>query len=30
MIGTKHDGKKPRWSLLPTGTVQQIIAVLEF
>jgi hypothetical protein len=30
MIGTKYDGKKPRWSLLPAGTVQQIIAVLEF
>ena len=30
MTGTKHDGKKPRWSLLPAGTIQQIIAVLEF
>ncbi len=30
VVGTKHDGKKPRWSLLPAGTVQQIIAVLEF
>ena len=29
-IGMKFDGAKPRWSLLPSGTVQQIIAVLEF
>lgn len=29
-IGTKNDGKKPRWSLLPKGTVEQVIAVLEF
>jgi hypothetical protein len=26
----KFDGSKPRWSLLPTNTVQQIIQVLEF
>lgn len=30
MTGMKFDGAKPRWSLLPSGTVQQIIAVLEF
>ena len=28
--GMKFDGAKHRWSLLPSGTVQQIIAVLEF
>jgi hypothetical protein len=30
MSGMKFDNAKPRWSLLPSGTVQQIIAVLEF
>jgi len=29
-FGMKFDGSKPRWSLLPTNTVQQIIQVLEF
>lgn len=28
--GIKHDAAKPRWSLLPAGTVAQIVAVLEF
>ena len=28
--GMKFDNAKHRWSLLPSGTVQQIIAVLEF
>ena len=27
--GTKADAGKPRWSLLPTGTIAQIVAVLE-
>jgi hypothetical protein len=29
-IGIKFDGRKPRWSLMPKGTVLQIIEVLEF
>ena len=29
-IGLKRDVGKSRWSLLPSGTVQQIINVLEF
>ena len=29
-IGTKDDKQKPRWSLLPKGTIGQVIAVLEF
>lgn len=29
-IGTKDDKRKPRWSLLPKGTIGQVIAVLEF
>ena len=28
--GTKLDATKPRWSLLPSGTIAQVIAVLEF
>ena len=28
--GIKHDAGKLRWSLLPGGTVQEIIKVLEF
>lgn len=28
--GIKHDADKPRWSLLPAGTVRQIVQVLEF
>lgn len=28
--GMKFDGCKPRWSLLPKGTVLKIIEVLEF
>ncbi|MDO9235973.1 MAG: DUF5664 domain-containing protein [Aquabacterium sp.] len=28
--GKKHDTDKPRWSLLPLGTVAQIVKVLEF
>jgi hypothetical protein len=30
MTGIKHDQQKPRWSLLPAGTVAQVVAVLEF
>lgn len=29
-LGTKHDGGKPRWSLLPRGTIPTVIAVLEY
>lgn len=29
MNGDKHDNGKPRWSLLPCGTIAQILAVLE-
>lgn len=29
-LGMKFDSRKPRWSLLPKGTVLQIIEVLEF
>jgi hypothetical protein len=29
-VGMKFDGHKPRWSLLPKGTVREIIEVLEF
>jgi hypothetical protein len=29
-FGTKLDQTKPRWSLLPSGTIDQVIAVLEF
>jgi hypothetical protein len=29
-LGIKFDGRKPRWSLMPKGTVLQIIEVLEF
>jgi len=29
-LGMKFDGGKPRWSLLPKGTVLQIIEALEF
>lgn len=28
--GRKHDSNKPRYSLLPTGTVNQVIQVLEY
>lgn len=28
--GVKFDGAKPRWSLLPAGTVGQVVNVLEF
>ena len=28
--GIKHDDTKPRWSLLPNGTVATVVAVLEF
>lgn len=28
--GTKNDKGKPRWSLLPTGTIDVVVAVLEF
>jgi hypothetical protein len=28
-IGTKHDGGKLRWSLLPPGTILKVIMVLE-
>jgi hypothetical protein len=27
--GAKHDTGKPRWSLLPTGTVAAVVRVLE-
>lgn len=27
--GTKADAGKPRWSLLPTGAIAQVVAVLE-
>lgn len=30
ILGTKLDQTKPRWSLLPSGTIAQVIAVLEF
>lgn len=30
MEGIKHDDAKPRWSLLPAGTVRAIVQVLEF
>lgn len=29
MTGKKHDGGKPRWSLLPAGTILQVVQVLE-
>ena len=29
-IGDKYDAGKPRWSLLPCGTIAQVVAVLEF
>ena len=29
-LGTKGDKGKPRWSLLPAGTIAQVIKVLEF
>lgn len=29
MTGVKHDAGKPRWSLLPKGTVAQVVQVLE-
>ena len=29
-VGRKHDSNKPRYSLLPTGTVNQVIQVLEY
>lgn len=29
-VGKKLDNQKPRWSLLPQGTIQQVIGVLEF
>jgi hypothetical protein len=28
--GQKHDASKPRYSLLPTGSVEHVIDVLEF
>lgn len=28
--GLKFDASKPRWSLLPAGTVAQVVDVLEF
>lgn len=28
--GVKHDANKPRWSLLPMGSVAQIVQVMEF
>ena len=30
MLGTKLDNDKLRWSLLPSGTIAQVIAVLEY
>lgn len=29
-LGSKHDKGKPRWSLLPCGSIVQVIKVLEF
>ena len=29
-VGQKHDASKPRYSLLPTGSVERVIDVLEF
>ena len=29
-MGEKHDAQKPRWSLLPGGTLAKVIAVLEY
>lgn len=29
-MGEKHDGGKPRWSLLPRGTIPTVIKVLEY
>lgn len=28
--GVKYDASKPRWSLLPTGTMEEVIKVLEY
>ena len=29
-VGIKNDKGKPRWSLLPAGSVEGVVAVLEF
>ena len=29
-VGRKHDSNKPRYSLLPSGTVNQVVQVLEY
>lgn len=29
-VGQKFDSGKPRWSLLPRGTVHEVVQVLEF
>jgi hypothetical protein len=29
-LGVKHDGKKPRWSLLPWKALGEVVAVLEY
>ena len=29
-IGRKDDSNKPRYSLLPTGTINQVVQVLEY
>ena len=28
--GIKYDGAKPRWSLLPAGSIAEVVKVLEF
>jgi hypothetical protein len=28
--GIKYDASKPRWSLIPSGTLAEVISVLEF
>jgi hypothetical protein len=30
MNGIKFDSQKPRWSLLPSGTISEVIDVLEY
>ena len=29
LTGIKHDSRKPRWSLLPSGVIEQVVCVLE-
>lgn len=30
MQGVKYDTQKPRWSLIPRGTIRQVVEVLEY